>query len=88
MPDHDIDCQRVAAGHIRMICPKEYGGHARHPLERYIILEELLATGAPVGAHWIADPQTGQLLLRYSMQEQREKYLPEMTRGIIRLYRA
>ncbi len=64
-----------------MIWPKRYGGHERHPLERYVVLEELLAAGAPVGAHWIADRQTGPLLLRYGTEEQREAYLPGMARG-------
>ncbi len=64
-----------------MTWPTAYGGHARHPLERYIVLEELLAAGAPVGAHWIADRQTGPLLLRYGTPAQREAYLPGMARG-------
>ncbi len=70
-----------AAGYIGMIWPKKYGGHDHHPLERYIVLEEMLAAGAPVGAHWIADRQTGPLLLRYGTESQREKYLPGMARG-------
>lgn len=69
------------AGFLGMIWPKQYGGHERHPLERYIVLEELLAAGAPVGAHWIADRQTGPLLLRYGNEGHREKYLPGMARG-------
>jgi alkylation response protein AidB-like acyl-CoA dehydrogenase len=68
-------------GLVGMIWPKRYGGHERDPLERYIVLEELLAAGAPVGAHWIADRQTGPLLLRYGTEEQREKYLPGMAAG-------
>ncbi len=68
-------------GLVGMIWPKRYGGHERDPLERYIVLEELLAAGAPVGAHWIADRQTGPLLLRYGTEEQREKYLPGMAKG-------
>ncbi len=68
-------------GLVGMIWPKRYGGHEREPLERYIVLEELLAGGAPVGAHWIADRQTGPLLLRYGTEEQREKYLPGMAKG-------
>lgn len=64
-----------------MVWPREYGGHARDPLERYIVLEELLAAGAPVGAHWIADRQTGPLLLRYGTEAQRLRYLPPMARG-------
>ena len=72
-----------AAGYIGMIWPKAYGGHERHPLERYVVLEELLAAGAPVGMHWIADRQSGPLLLRYGMEVQRQHYLPAMARGEI-----
>ena len=69
------------AGFIGMLWPKRYGGHERDLLERYIVLEELLAAGAPVGSHWIADRQTGPLLLRYGTEAQRQKYLPGMARG-------
>ena len=70
-----------SAGYLGMTWPKKYGGHARHPLERYVVIEELLAAGAPVGAHWIADRQTGPLLLRYGTEAQCEKYLPGMVSG-------
>lgn len=70
-----------AAGLLGMTWPKQYGGHERSVLERYIVLEELLAGGAPAGLHWIADRQTGALLLRYGTEEQRQKYLPGMARG-------
>ena len=70
-----------AAGYIGMIWPKAYGGHARHPLERYAVIEELLAAGAPVGMHWIADRQSGALLLRYGAEDQRQRFLPPMARG-------
>lgn len=70
-----------AAGLLGFTWPKRYGGHERHLLERYVVLEEMLAAGAPVGAHWIADRQTGPLLLRYGTEEQREKYLPGMAAG-------
>lgn len=68
-------------GLLGMVWPKRYGGHERHPLERYVVIEELLAAGAPVAAHWIADRQTGPLILKYGTQEQRERYLPPMARG-------
>ena len=70
-----------AAGYLGFTWPKAYGGHAHHLLERYVVVEELLAAGAPVGAHWIADRQTGPLILRYGTEEQRQKYLPGMARG-------
>ncbi len=69
------------AGYVGMVWPRAYGGHERPAMERYIVLEELLAAGAPVGAHWIADRQTGPLLLRYGTEAQRQKYLPGMARG-------
>src|ERR1700761_2276547 len=67
-----------AAGYIGMTWPKEYGGGERHPLERYIVLEELLAAGAPVGMHWIADRQTGPLILKFGTDEQRKRFLPRI----------
>lgn len=70
-----------AAGYIGMTWPKAYGGHGRHPLERYVVLEEMLAAGAPVGMHWIADRQSGALLLRYGTEAQRQTYLPRIARG-------
>lgn len=81
VPDPAFSRNLGKAGFIGMLWPKKYGGHERDPLERYIVLEELLAAGAPVGAHWIADRQTGPLLLRYGTELQRQKYLPGMARG-------
>jgi hypothetical protein len=70
-----------SAGLLGMSWPKAYGGHERTTLERYIVLEELLAAGAPVGAHWIADRQTGTLLLRHGHEEERQRWVPGMARG-------
>jgi len=70
-----------ARGWIGMTWPKRYGGHERSFLERYVVLEEMLAAGAPVGAHWVADRQSGPLLLRYGTEAQRERFLPAITRG-------
>lgn len=36
-------------GWIGMTWPTEYGGHERTMLERFVVTEELLAHGAPVG---------------------------------------
>ena len=51
-------------GYLGMTWPKEYGGHERSALERYVAIEEMLAVGAPVMAHWIADRQSGPQILR------------------------
>lgn len=68
-------------GWIGMTWPKQYGGHERSAIERYVVVEELLAAGAPLGAHWIADRQSGPLLLKLGSEEQRERVLPLITRG-------
>ena len=68
-------------GWIGMTWPKRYGGHERSAMERYTVLEEMLAAGAPVGAHWTADRQSGPLLLRFGTEDQRQRFLPGMARG-------
>jgi alkylation response protein AidB-like acyl-CoA dehydrogenase len=69
------------AGLIGMTWSREYGGHERSSLERDVVLEELLASGAPVGAHWIADRQTGGMLLNYGQEEEKRRWVPGMARG-------
>lgn len=68
-------------GWIGMTWPKAYGGHERSALERYVVLEEMLASGAPVAAHWIADRQSGPSLLRYGTEAQRQHILPRIAAG-------
>src|SRR6185503_15441306 len=60
-------------GWIGMAWSKEYGGHDRSFLERYVVLEEMLAVGAPVSAHWIADRQSAPTILRFGTEEQKRK---------------
>jgi alkylation response protein AidB-like acyl-CoA dehydrogenase len=79
--DREFSRKLGQAGYIAMIWPKQYGGHERHPLERYIVLEELLAAGAPVGMHWIADRQSGPLILRFGTEKQRMMFLPRIAAG-------
>jgi acyl-CoA dehydrogenase len=68
-------------GWIGMTWPQRFGGSERSPLERYVVLEELLAAGAPVGAHWIADRQSGPLLMRYAPHTLAPRILPDIARG-------
>src|SRR5262245_4910565 len=70
-----------ARGWIGMTWPKQYGGGERSYLDRYIYTEELLAAGAPAGAHWVADRQSGPLFIRFGTDEQKRTYLPPITRG-------
>ena len=68
-------------GWIGMTWPKRYGGHERSTLERYVVLEEMLAAGAPVGAHWVADRQSGPLLMRYAPDTLAPRIVPRIARG-------
>lgn len=68
-------------GWLGMTIPRRYGGHERSALERYVVMEELLAAGAPVAAHWIADRQSAPLLLRYGTENHRRRILPEIAAG-------
>ncbi len=79
--DTEFSRKMGAKGWIGMTWPKKYGGHERSFFERYVMLEEMLAAGAPVGAHWIGDRQSGPLLLRFGTEEQRQKILPRVVKG-------
>ena len=68
-------------GWVGMTIPKKYGGHDRTNLERYVVLEELLAHGSPVAAHWVADRQTAPLLLKFGTEQQKQKYIPSICKG-------
>lgn len=70
-----------ARGWIGMSWPAKYGGGERSALERYVVTEELLAAGAPVRAHWLADRQIGPLLLRHGSEAQKGRYLPKIAAG-------
>ena len=68
-------------GWLGMTLPTEYGGHGRTNLDRYVVTEELLAAGAPVAAHWVADRQIGPSLLRFGTDYQKQRYLPRIAAG-------
>ena len=70
-----------ARGWLGMTWPKQYGGHERTAMERYAVTEELLAAGAPVAAHWIADRQSGPNLLKFGTEKQRQEILPRIAAG-------
>jgi alkylation response protein AidB-like acyl-CoA dehydrogenase len=68
-------------GWLGLTIPKEYGGSGKGFFSRFVLSEELLASGAPVASHWIADRQSGPLLLRYGTEAQRQFYIPRICRG-------
>ncbi|MBB4423831.1 alkylation response protein AidB-like acyl-CoA dehydrogenase [Bradyrhizobium sp. CIR48] len=69
------------AGYLGMTWPVEVGGHGRSTLERYVMVEEMLAAGAPVGAHWVADRQSGPQILRHGSPRARREILPGIAAG-------
>ena len=73
--------QLGAKGWIGMTWPQRYGGQARSPLERYVVLEELLSAGAPVAAHWIAERQSALLLMKHSPDLLAPRIVPGIARG-------
>ena len=73
-----------ARGWIGMVWPKRYGGHERSALERYVLLEELLARGrAGRRALDRRSPVGTEPACVTAPNEQRQKYLPGMARGEI-----
>jgi alkylation response protein AidB-like acyl-CoA dehydrogenase len=79
--DDQFSARLADAGFLGLTIPREYGGHGLSHLHRYVVTEELLAAGAPVAAHWIADRQVAPGLLAYGSEEQRQRLLPRIAAG-------
>ncbi len=79
----DADFSRALArrGWVGITLPAQFGGAGLDAFSRFVLVEELLACGAPVSAHWIADRQSGPLILRYGSDSQRAFYLPRICSG-------
>jgi len=76
----DADFSRGLAqqGWVGMTLPARYGGGGKDAFHRFVLAEELLARGAPVSAHWIADRQSGPLILKYGSSAQKDFFLPKI----------
>src|SRR4051812_39040343 len=68
-------------GWLGMALPERYGGADRGAVDRFVVVEELLRWGAPVGYHWVADRQTGPVIERFGTQELKERFLPAICRA-------
>jgi Acyl-CoA dehydrogenase, N-terminal domain/Acyl-CoA dehydrogenase, middle domain len=71
----------AARGWVGMALPARYGGRDRTAVDRFVVVEELLRWGAPVGHHWVADRQTGPVINRFGTEEQKQRFLPAICRG-------
>nr|WP_231751082.1 acyl-CoA dehydrogenase family protein [Mycobacterium sp. NAZ190054] len=79
--DASFTTELARRGFVGMTIPEKYGGHGRSHLERFVVVEELLAHGAPVAAQWVADRQIAPSLLRFGSEEQKMRYLPGIAAG-------
>ncbi|MGW0163245.1 acyl-CoA dehydrogenase family protein [Mycobacterium sp. NPDC003323] len=79
--DEAFTAALAAHGYLGMTAPEEYGGQGRSHIERFVVTEELLAAGAPVAAHWIADRQIVPALLKNGTEAQKREFLPKIAAG-------
>lgn len=79
--DPEFSRRAAKAGFIGMTWPRQYGGGEYSNLERFVVAEEMLAAGAPGGAHWIADRQSGPQILKHGSERAKELILPRIASG-------
>jgi hypothetical protein len=79
--DSDLSRELGKRGWLGLTLPKAYGGGGRSAFDRYVVVEECLNAGAPVGSHWIAERQSAPLILKFGTEEQKRFYIPAICRG-------
>lgn len=81
----DADFSRALAkrGWLGLTLPKAWGGQGLTPFHRFAVVEELLAAGAPIAAHWIGDRQSAPLIEKFGTDAQRQRFLPAISAGEI-----
>src|SRR5215470_11441268 len=79
--DPEFSRKLARRGWVGMALPRRFGGADRGAVERFVVVEELLRWGAPVGHHWVADRQTGPVINRFGTEAQKERFLPAICRG-------
>src|SRR5260370_20835921 len=60
---------------------RKYGGHERSFLERYVVTEEMRVANAPTRRFFVADRQSGPVLLKYAPEHIKMDILPRICRG-------
>lgn len=79
--DREFSRRVGAKGWIGMTWPRRYGGHERSHLDRYVVTEEMRAVSAPTWSHFVADRQSGPVILKYGTDALKETILPAICRG-------
>jgi len=73
--------RRLAArGWLGLQWPKKYGGQEAPMMKQFILEQELIYRGVP---YWAlsAALMTGDMILQFGTEEQKQKFLPPITRG-------
>jgi len=81
VPDRTFSLELAKRGWLGMTWPTEVGGGGRSPLERFVVYEALLTTGAPMATSWFADRQMGPTLLQFGTPEQQRQHIPRILDG-------
>ena len=77
----EFSLELAERGWLGMTWPVNEGGHGRSALERFVVFEALIGTGAPLATSWFADRQIGPTLLQFGTREQRRRFLPDIVAG-------
>ncbi|MSO87628.1 MAG: acyl-CoA dehydrogenase [Acidimicrobiia bacterium] len=80
-PDRTFSLELGRRGWLGMTWPVESGGGGRSALERFIVFEALIGSGAPLATSWFADRQMGPTLLQFGTPAQQEQHLPAILDG-------
>ncbi len=81
IPDRAFSLELGKRGWLGMTWPTEVGGGGKSPLERFVVFEALLSTGAPMATSWFADRQMGPTLLQFGTPEQQRQHIPAILDG-------
>lgn len=79
--DREFSRRVGAKGWIGLTWPKKFGGQERSFLERYVVTEEFRIANAPTRAHFVADRQSGPILMKYASEEICLDILPRICKG-------
>lgn len=79
--DEEFSLELGHQGFLGMTWPKDKGGHGRSTLEKFVVSEALLKSGAPVAGSWFADRQIGPVLLQFGSPEQQALHIRPIVEG-------
>jgi alkylation response protein AidB-like acyl-CoA dehydrogenase len=79
--DREFSKRVGAKGWIGMTWPKKYGGQERSYLDRYVVTEEFRSVTAPTWGHFVADRQSGPVIIKYGSEKVKQEVLPRIVKG-------